>query len=540
MYKVLIVDDESIVRIAMKTMIPWEANQFQLLGTAENGRAAMAVIQEEEPDIVITDLKMPEMDGLELIQNIKEQAHRCRIIVLSNYGEYEMVREAMKLGAEDYLLKVTLQSDDLLELMRTVSERIEKERERERENVQLRVALKEKESRTRNELWKEWLTDRDAAQNEAAWVKKAERAGIGQHLKQCAMLHITVDRYEQAITAGKIKDRHLLRFSIQNFVSDVLSEYKHYEWIELNNKDFVVLLAEDGYTRALIPTLARHIQKTLHMYLNVNVTVVYTDTFSAFPNWRGEWQRCRHTGELVFYMEDSESLEDIPCLQAEEMEAVQRETSESKAMTSAKMVECGSGGDWATLTASVDYLLDEAIINRMPPNELKRLAVDVMREMKLDMSLENEQLLARMQQSESCYQLRDNWYRAISALAEARNNDLARQRPEIRDAILFMKRNYQHKITLGMIASEVKMNESYLSRLFKQETGLNMMQYLTDIRMEKAKVLLKDPQAKVKEVAAIVGIEDPFYFNRLFRKTFGESPSHFKEKMSRNSIVPVE
>ncbi|MCY9512876.1 response regulator [Paenibacillus apiarius] len=77
MYKGLIVDDESIVRIAMKTMIPWEANHFQLVGTAENGRAAMAVIQAEEPDIVITDLKMPEMDGLELIQNFKK-AHRCR------------------------------------------------------------------------------------------------------------------------------------------------------------------------------------------------------------------------------------------------------------------------------------------------------------------------------------------------------------------------------------------------------------------------------------------------------------------------------
>ncbi|MFW5435042.1 response regulator [Paenibacillus apiarius] len=360
MYKVLIVDDESIVRIAMKTMIPWKANHFQLVGTAENGRAAM------EPDIVITDLKMPEMDGLELIQNIKK-AHRCRIVVLSNYGEYEMVREAMKLGAEDYLLKVTLQSDDLLELMRTVSERIEKERERERENVQLRVALKEKETRTRNELWKEWLRDTDAARNEAAWVKKAERAGIGQHLKQCAMLHITVDRYEQAITAGKIKDKHLLRFSIQNFVSDVLNEYKHFEWIELNNKDFVVLLAEDGYTRALIPTLARHIQKTLHMYLNVNVTVVYTDAFSPLQSWRGEWHRCRHTGELVFYMDDTESLEDIPCLQAEEMEAMRRETSESKAMLSAKMAACGCDGDWAILMASVDYVLDEAKTNRMPP-----------------------------------------------------------------------------------------------------------------------------------------------------------------------------
>ncbi|NLY91957.1 MAG: response regulator [Firmicutes bacterium] len=98
MVKVMIVDDEALVRIGLKSMVDWEIHGFQLVGEANNGQRALDLFRESKPDLVITDLKMPVMDGLELIRHLKELDAKCRIIVLSSYDDFVLVKEAMKLG----------------------------------------------------------------------------------------------------------------------------------------------------------------------------------------------------------------------------------------------------------------------------------------------------------------------------------------------------------------------------------------------------------------------------------------------------------
>ena len=106
MYRALIVDDEDIIKIGLKTIIDWEQLGFEIVGTAEDGLEAIKMVEELSPDLIITDIIMPRMDGIELMEELKKRGFAGKIIVLSNYGEVDYVKRAMKLGAEDYILKV--------------------------------------------------------------------------------------------------------------------------------------------------------------------------------------------------------------------------------------------------------------------------------------------------------------------------------------------------------------------------------------------------------------------------------------------------
>lgn len=124
MYRILIIDDEPIVKIALRSILPWEKHGFSICGTASNGQEALSLIEKQQPDIIITDLKMPQMDGLELIRILKEQKYPGEILVLSNYEDFDSVRNALTLGAADYLLKIKIQPDTLLACLNKTIEKM--------------------------------------------------------------------------------------------------------------------------------------------------------------------------------------------------------------------------------------------------------------------------------------------------------------------------------------------------------------------------------------------------------------------------------
>ena len=125
MYSILIIDDEPIVKIALRSILPWEEHGFFICGTASNGLEAVPLIEKHHPDIIITDLKMPEMDALELIRFLKEKEYPGEILVLSNYEDFDSVRSALLLGAADYLLKIKIQPDTLLACLNKTTKKMQ-------------------------------------------------------------------------------------------------------------------------------------------------------------------------------------------------------------------------------------------------------------------------------------------------------------------------------------------------------------------------------------------------------------------------------
>ncbi|MEG0687923.1 MAG: response regulator, partial [Hungatella sp.] len=129
MYQVLIVDDEEIIKIGLRSIINWEQYGFNIVGTAENGQQALDTAKKIRPDVIITDLYMPIMDGFELIERLKKNGLECEIIVLSNYGDIENVKKAIKMGAEDYILKVSYDQKKFAVLLESLSEKLSRKKQ---------------------------------------------------------------------------------------------------------------------------------------------------------------------------------------------------------------------------------------------------------------------------------------------------------------------------------------------------------------------------------------------------------------------------
>lgn len=118
MYRVLIIEDEILSRIGLRQLIPWEKYGFALLPDAADGEEALNRIREHRPDIILLDLNIPKIDGLRILRHLKDESTDCRVIVISCNEEFDMVKEAMKLGAYDYLRKLNLSSEELLGILK--------------------------------------------------------------------------------------------------------------------------------------------------------------------------------------------------------------------------------------------------------------------------------------------------------------------------------------------------------------------------------------------------------------------------------------
>ena len=124
LYRVLIVDDDAAVRLSLKSLIAWNLHGYNLIGEASDGQQALEIIRNNQPDIIITDMKMPVMDGIELIRRIRSENLSCAILVLSSYNEFDLVKTALKLGAADYLLKLEMDANSLLQSLSDACNRL--------------------------------------------------------------------------------------------------------------------------------------------------------------------------------------------------------------------------------------------------------------------------------------------------------------------------------------------------------------------------------------------------------------------------------
>ena len=127
MKKILIADDEFLVRLGLKTTIDWEQHGFIIVGEAKNGKEALELFEQSDPDILLTDIRMPVMDGLEVIQTVKQKKRSLKCVILTHYDDFNYAKEAIKLGASDYILKSDLNSDNLFSILNRISNEIDAE-----------------------------------------------------------------------------------------------------------------------------------------------------------------------------------------------------------------------------------------------------------------------------------------------------------------------------------------------------------------------------------------------------------------------------
>lgn len=416
MYSVIIVEDELLVSIGLQNLVHWADMDMTIVGCAQNGRQGLELYQEKKPDLILTDLKMPGMDGIEMIREIRKNDTETKIIVLTSYEEYELIREAFKLKVSDYILKLKMLPED----MEAVIEKVRQELQEERKHQKTKEAVPVPIAMSLVEKCREYILGKSKV------LPDEVRDYWGLEKKQLQVLELKLLSLERESLSKTRNMKEIQKITI-DLIREILEEKNSGIIMEEKEACYIMVLFYDAKASVeemeeFLKKLLNRIQSLLKIYMNIG------GVFGA-----------------------SEICKD---------------------------------------TTSLGKLYEHAVIARKKADFL---------------NLE--------------YESYGEEKGGFSVNAETES------------AILYIREHYTNStLSLSEVAHLVGMNKDYFSSLFKKDTGYGFVDYVNNMRIQKAKELLTTTNKKVYEVGMEVGFQDESYFSRVFKKSVGVRPREYKNR----------
>lgn len=506
MKKVLLVDDDALVRMFLRQIIPWEAEGFTVAGDARDGEEALEMAARFSPDLVVADVSMPTLDGVELVRRLRGSGFPGGIIMLSCHDDFEYVKNAMQLGADEYLLKNHLSPDSLRTALQTVAEK--------RGSVQAAPALEKLAQKGRRALQQETverLLSGDAAGEEQPILREA---GFSGRYAVCtaALLRVPQEANWQNVfelccqiaSAGDLTDVEAVQVGRHGcaFLLDLTgqpSEMARIERarslaarVELGLKSYLQLETAMGVSR---PCSGAHaVSEALRQAGDALVTAFY--------------------GPATYWFGDPESqlTETVP-------EEAERFLETLPALLS---------GDAVTLEAAYAGTLAAFAKARTSPGAVLSWLQDCDAKAGVSRSPKKYASLAGLGDYQAC--AGDFLSRQHSLADEQLPRSLS---PQVAAAVRYLQAHFAEPVTLGDAASAAGFHPSYFSTIFKQELGIGFSDYLTDLRLSWVRRQLLESSGTIKDIAQRAGFLDYRHFCKTFKKKTGLSPAEYRKESQK-------
>ncbi|HEY5584752.1 MAG TPA: response regulator [Ruminiclostridium sp.] len=412
--KVLIVDDEMIVRVGMKSIIDWQQHGLELVGEAVNGKEALDKIKEYSPDVVITDIKMPIMDGLILIEKAKELSKIPKFIVLSNYNEFDFVKEAMKLGAEDYILKYKMSSEQLLKILNTIRDKIEETSKNIEEKKQIEYQIRKNIPVMRRRFFNDVINNDDSISEEEFYRTRDFLRICFDLSSNCCMIIKIQDFHELKILDEK--DIAMINISIINITEEIITDHFDGYCIDTRFGEFCIVLSikkdiTETYIKEKLNETKNRLIEMLYKYLNIRFNISLGLINHGIAGLRDSYQQAKEN-----------------------------------------------------LNPEYDHV-------------------------------------------------NDNYHLTILKAKD------------------YIEKNYNKDLSTQDVADYVNLSRSYFSMLFSEHMNIGCSDYITRMRIEQAKNLLRNTDYKAYKIAEMVGYNNCHYLSRVFKKIVGLTPLEYRTKI---------
>jgi two-component system response regulator YesN len=544
MLKVFLVEDEYVVREGIKNNVAWSENGFLFCGEASDGELAYTQIRQKKPDIIITDIKMPFMNGLELSRLVKKDNPEVKIIILSGYGEFEYAKEAINIGIEEYLLK-PVNAEDLLKTVKQVAQKIIVEREEKDNLLKFRKEMSENEIQNKRNFFYDLI---DSRRTLSEILEKGRQLGIDLYANYYNIILFKVTR---------IRHRD---DSFSNTVVRVASELSQYFdrnqilWFDRNLEGYALLLKADTPEElerqqklhiAQVEQLIRRYEKLSYfggIGCSVNrlseLSISYEEASRAFAyRFIMNGSQFLEASTLI----ETKKKEENPWADMAEAEYLDKEVAE-KFLRNGELGEVNYFIDGYISkfagTAKKSMIFRQYILMDMyfiTANFIEKLSRE--NNVKLAEFYQNPQQMNKIlsDYEETISYIKKLFTQAITIRNEAATKKFSNIIEHTKE---YIHKNYQdEEISLNSAASYVNISPSYLSSVFSQGTGQTFVKYLTDLRMNKAKELLMCTNKRSSEIGSEVGYKDPHYFSYLFKKTQGCSPLQYRMRKSQGKEI---
>lgn len=536
MYKVLLVDDEKQIRQGLKAKLNWQEHGFICCGEAADGREALAMIEAEQPHVVITDIRMPNMDGVALLEHCREHFPHVRIVVLSGYEDFHYVKAAMRCGAKDYLLKPVIRKE-LASRLANIRDELDAGMKQQLEGEHLKRRLHESLDRLREQFWLQAV--RGATGNDRA--AEAERLGLGTFTEAPVPLRFVTFgvlnlRQQPPLP---VQDELLLQavYMMSSELAATWGEPAHVfrDPAAAHHLHMVFQCAAFGEA-AHDAWLQQQFCPTMESLLRVRVQMGIGDTVYTQEEWRQSfvtsrirWMETAHAPSGDRHMNSEAATSQTTTAQYELPPYIQKQLAGSVAE--------GNEQDIVRVLRSV--------LQTTPPLSLHALSLRSLRLLLFfdSLALKHGQLCQETQVMinalpDSIWQCQtpEEAERTFLQLAVALHKQMREEERTDGESIARRVVEYLHDhyadedISLTGMARRFHLHVTYLSELFKKTTGKNYSEYLTDIRIAKAKEWMDNTTLKVAEIAELAGFSNPNYFSQVFKKMTGMSPNEYRTR----------
>ncbi len=520
MQRILIVDDEFLVRLGLKTTIDWEKYGYEIIGEASNGKEALEMARTLLPDIVMTDIKMPAMDGIELITKIKEENSHTQFVILSNHENFQYAKQAVKLGVSQYILKSEINKEFLLQSLKSIGQnrKAETSKSQDRHNLE--------EAYLKKNLHKTNVNDCNSA-------ARISQPSVNTFVEPKYIMikywcNISIMNEQSFDMLSKI----MTSLVDTLFPGSVLSEAVYYIQYCMTVICPVANMGEDIEQTILEKSNA--IGRKLKHYLSVDLKGGFSHygargeipymfmeaelarqkTFfveSPFHFYRKEYEEWKN--EIRPHVSGSTIIYYLTHREYDELHTYVKDIfDELKRIQSYLYVERCFFDFLSIVGSSLDKINispASSVVNKLDHDNLYSLAsIEQIENYICDMFA---MILQESGSGESGYSV------------------------NVKKSIAYLEENFASNITLEEVAQYVEISKSYLSMLFKQETGTNLVTYLNRYRIEKAKEILVSTNFKIYEVAEKVGFCSPYYFSKMFKEITKMQCKEYKDKFFKGN-----
>ena len=533
MIKVMVVDDEYLIRIGIKSTISWEENGFLIVGDASNGEEALKLYHELLPDIVITDIKMPRMDGLELTKCLKALNPEVKIVILSSHNDFIFAKEALTLGASDYILKATMEPSEILNTLVGIKQQIvNKQTEIKKINL-LQNDLEQHKQLIKHKVFSEFLKGKlEPINDNLAYLRGLD---INFPYSDFVVICGRIDDFEEQYRKVNPVTRRLLRDSIQNIYLSKMNEYYRGAVEELTDGVFVCVLSvcKAKYSCEDAGILyGTAVQEAVKAYTSVTISISISRGIHEFSNiLEGVEETLSFLRYKIFYGKNSL----LPYKQIVQHNQKMNNPISCEEDKIRYFLLDGQSDQVELLVKSVFKNVCKESCSFIILNYICTQYISILNRISIEVgfSRELEKTYFAAEEPlglESVIEI-ERWFQNQFKLLSQSINFNKRNCGSglIREAMKYIRCEYMNNITLGDVAEHVNISRIYFSQLFKQETGEKYIDFLIKVRIEKAKEYLSFHDLKTYEVAEKVGFQDSGYFARMFKKCVGKTPSEFQK-----------
>lgn len=531
-FKLLIVDDEAEIREGILNSIPWDEHGFVIAGLATNGREALRMISETKPDLILLDIRMPVMNGLEVLKKLTKQHPSLKVIILSGYDDFSYCREALRYGVSDYLLKPCHPKEILSALVKLKNEIISEEEQAQQWDFLL-LKFQEnlpilRQNLLMNLVLHKPMDDQIALTRWNLYQMEVAPQNIGLAI-------IKIDQ-QYKLASLSLNEFELIKLSLSRQIETIANQPPVLKTvIGYFHDNIMVLWNVSDEAPDLFSWRLEQLRQTVAASMPVTITIGLGEAAMDLLQLHTAFQSAIHALEHGFWegsnriiryreVNDSFSQKNLTLAQEENL-----------------IVQCIRTNDLERLESALNsFFANLSLLGKNSKDCIHKMITALIcsvyhvcleRGINTDSIFgPNLAILDELPRIETFRELHERillCFKQIIVLHPLQKN----QRKMVTQAVNYIEEHYTEDLTLESIAKIVFVSPGYLSTSFKQVLQKNFVDYIAEVRVGKAKELLKDFHHKIYEIAVQIGYKDEKYFSQIFKKITGMAPILYRDSI---------